>query len=236
MKLSIIIPVFNEEKTISLILEMVNNVKLPNFINKEIIVVDDGSNDNTIKKLNKINNIKFKLIRHVRNQGKGAAIRSGIKKATGDLLIIQDADLEYDPKFYNHLLPLITKNNADVVYGTRLKNYPLKIWGDKKTVLPSHWFGNKFLTFVTNLLYGSSLTDMETCYKLFKKDILLGVNLESNRFEFEPEVTAKVLKKGVKIIEVPIKVRPRTHKDGKKIHWIDGFFALWTLIKYRFVD
>lgn len=233
MKLSIIIPVFNEEKTVDKILRKVSSVKLQ-FFKKEIIVVDDGSTDGTSLKINKIKGIK--KIFHEKNLGKGAAVRSGFKAATGDIIIIQDADLEYDPADYKRLLKPILEKKAEVVYGTRLKNYPLRLWGKNKTVLPSHLIGNKLLTFITNILYGSKLTDMETCYKLFTKNALSGLKLQSNRFEIEPEITAKILRKRFLIYEIPIKVTPRTHKEGKKISWRDGFRAIFTLIKYRFYE
>lgn len=237
MKLSIIIPVFNEEKTIGKILKKVEVVKLP--LEKEIIVVDDGSTDSSkseIKKISRaflrIKNIKF--FSHDENLGKGAAVRTGINRATGDIIIIQDGDLEYDPSYYPLLLKPIIEKRADIVYGTRLVNYPLRLWGKDKTILPTHLIANKVLSGLTNLLYGSSLTDMETCYKVFRASCLNGVKLESNGFEFEPEITAKFLKKGCKIIEIPIKVKPRTRKEGKKISWKDGLLAVVALLKFRF--
>lgn len=240
MKLSIIIPVYNEEKTVTKLLKKVLEVKLPKGMKREIVVVDDGSKDSSKLKVKNAKlqyNIKeLKLIEHKTNKGKGAAIRTGIKNSTGDLLIIQDADLEYDPKDYISLLEPVLSGKAEVVYGSRLKKYPLRIVGSKRTPLVLHYLGNKFLTLVTNLLYCSNLTDMETCYKLFKKSALKGIEIKSNRFEFEPEITAKLLKKGVKIYEVPISVKPRGYDEGKKITWKDGFFAVWTLVKYRFVD
>lgn len=232
MKLSIIIPVYNEERTIRQILNKVAQVRLPNSINKEIIVVSDGSTDNTDRILSAIKNIRF--LRHEKNIGKGAAIRTGLKNATGDLIIIQDADFEYDPSYYRLLLEPILKENAQVVYGSRLTNYPFNLWGKNKTVLPTHLIANKFLTLLTNLLYGSKLTDMETGYKLIKREVLLKIPLVSNGFEIEPEITAKILKLKIPIVEVPIKVIPRTYQEGKKIGFSDGFLAIWTLIKYRF--
>ena len=235
MKLSIIIPVFNEEKTLELLLNKVFQVKLPQHINKEIIVIDDGSDDSTGKILVK-HKKKIKISKHKKNLGKGAAIRTGLELATGDFLIIQDADLEYNPQDYLRLLiPMISKKHL-VVYGTRLKNYPLVLRGKNKTPIPTHWLGNKFLTLLTNILYGSSITDMETGYKLFRKEVIEQINLKSNRFEIEPEITAKILKKGHFIKEIPIKVSPRTHQEGKKISWRDGISAAVALIKYRFVD
>lgn len=229
--LSIIIPVYNEEKTIKALLERVMDAKLPSGIKKEIIIVDDGSTDNTKQVLSGFLNFK-----HNTNQGKGAAVRTGLRHAKGDYIIIQDGDLEYDPVDYKRLLKPILEKRAEVVYGTRLKNYPLRLWGKDKTILPLHLIGNKFLTFITNIFFGSNLSDMETCYKLFTKNALSGLKFQSNRFEIEPEITAKILKKGLSIYEIPIKVSPRTHKEGKKISWKDGFRAVFTLVKYRFYE
>lgn len=234
MILSIIIPVFNEEKTVDEILRKVYAVKLPYSIKKEIIVIDDGSNDSSKFKVQNLKGVK--LISHSKNLGKGAAIRTGLKLAKGEVIIIQDADLEYDPNYYPLLLKPILENRADIVYGTRLINYPLKFWGKDKTILPTHLIANRFLTGLTNLLYDSNITDMETCYKVFRADALLGIKLKSSGFGFEPEITAKFLKKGFKIFEVPIRVKPRTHKEGKKINWTDGFKAVFVLLKFRFYD
>jgi dolichol-phosphate mannosyltransferase len=234
--LTIIIPVFNEQETVALILEKVKNLKLPSKFTKEIVVVDDHSTDKTSIILRKIKDKRIKIIRHSKNLGKGAAVRTGIANSTGDYLIIQDADLEYEPIYINDLLIPVLNNGHKVVYGTRLKNYPLNLWGKNKTVLPLHWFGNKFLTKLTNILYNSNLTDMETCYKLIARSAVKDLKINSNKFDIEAEVTAKILKLGYKIIEVPIKVTPRTHKEGKKISWKDGFGAVWALIRYRFSD
>lgn len=234
MKLSIIIPVFNEEKTIKILLERVAGAKLPKGLNREIIIIDDGSSDSTSKIISRIKKIKFKYFKNNINLGKGASIRIGFKKTSGDFIIIQDADLEYNPQDFSKLLKPITDGESKVVYGSRLINYPLRLWGENKTVMPTHLIGNKFLTGLTNLLYGSNLTDMETCYKIFKSEVILGLNLISNRFEIEPEITAKILKKGIQIVEVPIVVKPRTPQEGKKISWKDGFIAVWTLIKHKF--
>lgn len=233
-KLSIIIPVFNEEKTIRKVLERINQVKLKR-IKKEIIIVDDHSIDQTPRILSKIEG-SIKTIQHSQNMGKGAAVRSGLNIASGDFIIVQDADLEYNPSDYEKLLEPIIHEKYDVVYGTRLKNYPLNLWGRHKTVLPTHLIGNRFVTMLTNLLYGANISDMETGYKLFRKEVIKELKLRSNRFDIEPEITAKLLKSGFKIYEVPIKVIPRTHKQGKKINWRDGIVAVWTLIKYRFGD
>jgi dolichol-phosphate mannosyltransferase len=233
MKLSVIIPVYNEEETVSEIIRKVKKVSLPR-IEKEIVVVNDASSDGTANVLKKIKGIK--TFHHKKNKGKGAALKTGISKSTGDIIIIQDADLEYDPNDYKKLLEPILDKKAVVVYGSRLKNYPLRFAGKKKTPLITHYLGNKFLTFVTNFLYGEAVTDMETCYKVFKKEALDGVGIEAKRFEFEPEITAKMLKRGHKIHEVPIKVDPRGYDEGKKITWKDGFVAVWTLIKYKFID
>jgi dolichol-phosphate mannosyltransferase len=235
-KLSIIVPVFNEEKTVERLLQKVIKLKLPQQFVKEIIVVDDFSNDNTNKILKRLDNKHIKFLKHKENLGKGGAVKTGFKNASGDYLIIQDADLEYDPEYINLLLFPILKNEFQVVYGTRLKNYPLILWGKNKTVMPSHWLGNKFLTCLTNLIYQANITDMETCYKLFPKEVINQIDLKSKKFDMEVELTAKTIKLGYQIGEVPIKVRPRTHKDGKKISWKDGFAAVWALVKFRFID
>lgn len=240
MKLSIIVPVFNEEKTVAKLLKKVASVSLSKKMKREILVVDDGSNDNSRLKIKNAKvqyNIKeLKLIEHKINKGKGAAVRTGIKKASGDIILIQDADLEYDPGDYPRLLKPILDGKTEVVYGSRLKNYPLKLFGKKKTPLIAHYLGNKFLTLITNMIYGNGLTDMETCYKVFTKKSIKNIVFRSNKFDFEPEITAKILKRGYKIYEVPIKVKPRGYDEGKKITWKDGFIAIWTLIKYRFTD
>lgn len=234
MKLSIVIPVYNEERTLKEIISRVTRARLPTGISREIIVVDDASFDGSSNTLKNVRNIK--VITHKKNQGKGAAVKSGIRAGSGDIILIQDADLEYDPSDYLRLLTPLIKEKAMVVYGTRLKNFPLKLFGKYKTPLPSHLVGNKFLTSFTNLLYGSRLSDMETGYKVFKKEVLEDIQLRAKRFEFEPEITAKILKRGYNIHEVPIKVKPRGYDEGKKITWRDGFSAIWTLIKYRFTD
>jgi len=223
MKLSVIIPVYNESKTIKEIVERVKAVD----IEKEIIVVDDFSTDGTRDILKGIKDIS--LVLHDKNKGKGAAIRSGIRQVAGDYVIIQDADLEYNPEEYLKLVDTAKKTNSPVVYGSRFS-------GDRKSMSLSHTVGNKLLTLMTNFLYGSGVTDMETCYKLIKADVLKTMNIKADRFDFEPEVTAKILKKGIKIVEVPISYKGRKWTEGKKITWRDGVAALYTLFKYRFKD
>ena len=236
MKLSVIIPVYNEEKTVCELIRRVVAEKTP----KEIIVVDDGSTDNTLKIIKNLKlkiknyNSKLKILRNEKNLGKGAALRKGIGNATGDILIIQDADLEYDPNDYERLLEPITSGKAEVVYGSRLKNLKLKFWGKDKTPLPFHYLANRFLCLLTNLLYGSNLTDMETGYKMMTREVYLKLELVSNKFDIEPEITTKVLRQGYKIIEIPIVTKPRSYLQGKKIKAKDGMVAVWTLFKYRF--
>jgi glycosyltransferase involved in cell wall biosynthesis len=240
MLLSILIPVYNEENTVKQLLEKVGKVSLPKGFRKELVIVNDGSTDKTRRILNSLlkdrsafKNSSIILFHHDTNKGKGAAIKTALKQASGDYLIVQDADLEYDPEDFIRLLDMAVNKKAKVVFGTRLKNYPLNLWGKNKTVLPSHWVANTVLTWLTNVLYGSSLTDMETCYKLFHYSVFEKITLNANRFDFEPEVTAKVLRNGFKIIEIEIKTAPRSHREGKKIKWQDGVVAIWALLKYR---
>lgn len=233
MKVSIIIPVFNEEKTVAKILTKVKLAKLPAGFTKEILVINDASTDKTGKILKRQ---KIKVFHHAINLGKGVAILTGMIHATGDVVLIQDADLEYDPNDYKRLLIPFTNKRIKVVYGSRLINYPLSLFGINKTPLPMHLIANKLLTRLTNLLYGNSVTDMETCYKVINRKLMISLKLKAHRFDFEPEVTAKILKKGHKIVEVPISVTPRNYAQGKKIGWRDGVIAIWTLVKYKFVD
>lgn len=234
MKVSIIIPVYNEKRTIRRLLDKVLSVKLA----KEVIIVDDGSNDGSreILKEELKNPKNVKMFFRPKNRGKGAAVRTGLKEASGDVIIIQDADLEYNPEDYHKLLKPIKEGKAEVVYGSRFLGRSLRIFGKNPTPMPLHWVGNKFLTWLTNLLFRNGITDMETCYKVFTKKVAKSLKLKSNRFDFEPEITAKILKKGYKILEIPIYQRPRSYKAGKKITWRDGIIALYTLLKYRFVD
>lgn len=233
MKLSIIIPVFNEEKTIAQVIDRVKDLKIPS-VEKEIIVVNDGSTDKT---LDKIKNKNIIFLTHSKNKGKGAAVKTGIEKSTGEYIVIQDADLEYDPKDIIRLLDKVQKKEAEVVYGTRLNRLPNFSEDEKKPLFLLHYFGNRFLSLVTSVFYGQWLTDMETCYKLFPKRAVAGMKLNAKRFDFEPEITSKLLKKGYKILEIPISTTPRGYEEGKKLNTIkDGTIALLTLIKYRFVD
>lgn len=230
-KLSVIIPVFNEEKTLMNILDRVLKVPLKK-IQKEIIIVDDCSVDKTKDILNKIKNNKIKIFFHQKNQGKGAAIRTGLKNSTGDIILIQDADLEYSPEEYPKLIQPILDKKTKVVYGSRL----IDIKKHKKNMYWLHYLGNWFLTSITNILYNSRITDMETCYKVFTKDVIKKIKLRARRFDFEPEITSKILKKRYKIYEVPIEFNARRFDEGKKITWIDGIKALFYLIRYRFFD
>jgi len=225
-RLSIIIPAFNEAATIREVLMRVREVPIGS-IEKEIIVVDDASIDGTKEILVKLQKeLHFTLLFQEKNQGKGAAIRRAMEKTTGDIVIIQDADLEYDPNDYPGLIQPILEDKADVVYGTRFM-------GDKKRFRSFwHYMGNKFLTFLSNMFTNLNLTDMETCYKAFRGNLIRSLTISSNRFGFEPEVTAKVALAEARVLEVPISYRGRTHGEGKKISWKDGFTALWAIIRF----
>ncbi len=228
MKLSILVPAYNEENTIQNILESLINVHLVNGVEKEIIVVNDASRDKTAEKIEEF------LKRHPgqNNQGKGAAIRKAIELATGDYVIVQDADLEYDPREFNDLLKPVIEGKADVVYGSRFMG------GNPHRILFFwHTIGNKILTFLSNMFTDLNLTDMETCYKLIRADIAKSLRLKENRFGFEPEVTAKLARiKGIRIYEVGISYYGRTYEEGKKINWKDGVRAIWCILKYNIWD
>jgi len=242
MRLSIVIPVFNEEKTILKLLEKVIKLKIPN-VDKEIVVVDDASTDATESEISNLNPSadgqisNLKIFHHKINQGKGAAISTGIKNSTGDYIIIQDADLEYNPDQIKDLVKPILNGKAKVVYGTRLNRLPNLKRDEKSSLFLLHYFGNRFLSLITSILYGQWITDMETCYKLFPRKAVEEMKLSAKRFDFEPEITAKLLKKRYKILEVPITTKPRGYDEGKKLNTIkDGSIALWTLLKYKFID
>lgn len=226
--ISIILPVYNEEKTIEKIIEKIDSLRLS--VKKEIIVVDDGSFDKTWDILCGLKE-KYSLIllQHKKNIGQGGAFKTGILKASGDIVITQDADLEYSPDDYEKLLAPFYEKGAEVVYGSRIlgRNH-------SKRVYTIFYLGGRFLTFLTNLLYGLNITDEATGYKVFKRKLIQKLDLQCTGFEFSPEVTAKIAKLGIKIYEVPISYNPRTKEEGKKIKWIDGLIAIWTLIKFRF--
>ncbi|MHB8463822.1 MAG: glycosyltransferase family 2 protein [Acidimicrobiales bacterium] len=223
--LSVIVPVFNERATVTEILRRMRAVELP--VELEIVVVDDGSTDGTDKALSAMEDSTVRVLRHVGNRGKGAAIRTGLGVVRGDLVLIQDADLEYDPEDWPKLLAPIMRGRAKVVYGSRFT-------GERKNMLVWHWVGNRFLSALTNVLYNTTLSDMETCYKLFDRQVLAGITVVSDRFDFEPEITAKVLRRGHRIYEVPISYTGREVGEGKKITWRDGFGALVALVRFRF--
>jgi len=227
MKVTVLVPAYNEINTIE---EILRRVQVEG-IAEEILVVDDGSTDGTRKILQDLDGQdQIKVILHEFNQGKGSAIRTGIQHAQGDVIIIQDADLEYDPRDYGALLQPIQEGLAEVVYGSRF------LGGPRRPAMFWHMVANKLLTLMTNILYNTILTDMETGYKVFRRQVVSEMNLRSKRFEFEPEFTAKILKRNVRIFEVPITFNPRDYEDGKKIGLKDAFQAVWALLKYRFTD
>jgi glycosyltransferase involved in cell wall biosynthesis len=238
--LSIVMPVYNEQRFIRQIVRQVQAVDLGE-LQRELVMVDDCSTDGSLEILAEMegettvdHDLKpfdrpIRVERHQVNQGKGAALRTGFAQAEGGLMIIQDADLEYDPEDYKKLLAPIFKGKAEVVYGSRFT-------GERRNMFFHHWVGNRFLTLVTNILYNTTLSDMETCYKLFTRESLRDIVIKSDRFNFEPEITAKILKKGIRIYEVPISYTGREFDEGKKITWRDGLVALWCLFKFRFTD
>ncbi len=228
-KISIIIPVYNEKNTIFAILDEVEKTDFCS-LEKEIILIDDCSTDGSSNILDGLKN-KYKILHHSVNMGKGAAIRTGITAATGDIIVIQDADLEYSPKDYPALIKPVIAGEADVVYGSRFLSQ-----SSSKNYMIANYIGNKVLTMFANILFGSKLTDMETCYKVFKSEFIKNINIKSNRFDFEPEITAKVLKQKIKIKELPITYDARAIHEGKKITWVDGVHAILALLRFRFFD
>jgi len=229
--LSIVVPAYNERPTVEQLLRRVAEAPLPEGMGRQVVVVDDGSTDGTRELLRELaaagEPLPFTLIEQPENRGKGAAIRAGFAAATGDVLVVQDADLEYDPREYPRLLQPILDGEADVVYGSRF------LGGPHRVLFFWHYLGNRFLTTLSNMLTDLNLSDMETCYKLFRREVLDGVELRSNRFGIEPELTARVARRGARIFEVPISYRGRTYAEGKKIGWKDGFAAIWAILRYN---
>lgn len=235
MKLSIIIPVYNEAETLLKLLKKVDSVKLGKIL-KEMILVDDCSTDGSRDIIRRLGNNYVKIFQG-KNQGKGAALKAGIKAATGNFIIFQDADLEYDPGDYGRLLRPILKNDAEIVIGSRFVNQKFVMFGKNKTPHQIHWIGNKSLTFIFNLLYRTKLTDVEPCYKLFRSDVLKNIEVASNGFEYDIELMCKAIKKGHKMVQLPIRFNPRSYEEGKKIAtWKDGFKAAYYMLKHRFSD
>jgi glycosyltransferase involved in cell wall biosynthesis len=228
-KLSVIVPVYNERNTVVEVLRRMRAVELPDGIEREIIVIDDGSTDGTRDVLRQLGDSTVRILMHEGNRGKGASVRTGLALATGEYVLIQDADLEYDPDDWPRLIAPVIRGRARVVYGSRFT-------GERRNMLLLHWIGNRMLSLVTNVLFNSTLSDMETCYKLVDRTLLNDLALRSDHFDIEPEITAKILKRGIRIYEVPISYMGRELDEGKKITWRDGFAALWTLVKFRFGD
>ncbi|HEX7510117.1 MAG TPA: glycosyltransferase family 2 protein [Chitinivibrionales bacterium] len=228
MVLSVVIPCYNERHSILTLLERVRNAKLPDSLGREIVIVDDYSKDGTRDILKTINRPDTTILYHEKNMGKGAALRTGFKAVKGDIVVIQDADLEYDPDEYEKLLRPILDGRADVVFGSRFLTTQ-----ERRVLYYFHSLGNKFLTFASNIFTNINLTDMETCYKMFRKEIIDKIDIQETRFGFEPEITAKVAKLKCRIYEVGISYSGRTYEDGKKIGMKDGFRALWCIVKYN---
>ena len=225
-KLSILIPVYNEQRTIAEAVRRARTVELP--VDREILIIDDGSTDGTGEIIKRLADSTVRVLHQPTNMGKGAALRLGFQESTGDYVVVYDADLEYDPRDWPVLLRPILEGEAQAVYGSRFT-------GERRNMMFWHWVGNRFLSLVTNILYNTTLSDMETCSKLIDGDLIRSLHLVSNRFDIEPEITAKLLRSGVRIYEVPIRYAGREIDEGKKISWRDGFPALWALVKYRFV-
>jgi len=232
MKLSVLVPVYNEQDTVRELLAQVRAVRLRRFDEKEIIVVDDCSTDGTPELLAEelAADGDIHIFRHVRNKGKGAAVRTALEHATGDVMLVQDADLEYDPRDYPTLLRPILEGRAQAVYGSRF------LGGPRRTMFFWHMVGNQLFTLLTNVLYDTILSDVETCYKVFTREVADRIQLRSPRWGFDPEITAKILKQGYRIYEVPVSYAGREYDEGKKITWRDAFVVAWTLLKYRFVN
>ena len=224
--LSVIVPVFNERNTVAEILRRIRAVELPMAL--EVVVVDDGSTDGTDKVLSALQDSTVRVVTHRTNQGKGAAVRTGVNTARGELVLIQDADLEYDPDDWPRLLEPMMKGKARVVYGSRFT-------GERRAMRPTQWMGNRLLTLTAIVLYRSTLSDMETCYKLFDRTVLDAITIESDGFDFEPEITAKVLRRGYRIYEVPVSYTGRDASEGTKFEWHDGVRAFTALVRYRFI-
>ncbi len=240
MKLSVIIPAYNESSTIKELISKVKEVDLSSMgVDKEIIVINDCSKDNTQQIVEKIKGVK--LLNHKSNKGKGGAVKTGIRAASGDIIIIQDADLEYDPNEYSLVINPIVEGKAKVVYGSRFlskrqRNRNTAFLETHSGAYGSAYLGGRVITFWTNILFNTRITDEPTCYKCFRADIIKNIKIKGNKFDWEPEVTAKIAKKGIRIFEVPISYFPRTFEQGKHINWKDGIHALWTLVKYRIIS